>query len=138
MSDKPAPAPQTASVANPGPDFIYQEALVAGTFKIQRCDGCKSHIFYPRHLCPKCGSSKISWVAASGKGTIYSTTMVRQRPEAGGNKNLCIVELAEGPRLMSRVDGIAAEEIKIGMAVTAEIAGTGEEPKYIIFRAGEK
>ncbi len=61
--------------------------------------------------------------------------MVRQRPEAGGNKNLCIVELAEGPRLMSRIDGIAAEEVKIGMAVTAEIAGSGEEPKFIVFRA---
>jgi uncharacterized OB-fold protein len=132
MSDKPAPAP----IQNPGPDFIYQAALAAGTFKIQRCDDCASHIFYPRHLCPDCGSSRLSWVAASGKGTVYSTTMIRQRPEAGGNKNLCVVELAEGPRMMSRIDGIAAEEVKIGMAVTAEIAGTGDEPRYIIFRAG--
>lgn len=134
MSDKPAPAP----IANPGPDLIYQEALAAGTFKIQRCTSCGSHIFYPRHLCPNCGSAKLDWVQASGKGTVYTTTMVRQRPEAGGNKNLCIVELAEGPRLMSRIEGIAAEEVKIGMAVTAEIAGGGEEPKFIVFRAEGK
>ncbi len=132
MSDKAAAAP----IANPGPDLIYQDALAAGSFKIQRCDACQSHIFYPRHLCPHCGSAKISWVAASGKGTVYSTTMIRQRPEAGGNKNLCVVELAEGPRLMSRVEGIAAEEVKIGLAVTAEITGKDDEPKYIVFRAG--
>jgi uncharacterized OB-fold protein len=134
MSDKPAPEP----IQNPGPELVYQDALAAGTFKLQRCDACRSHIFYPRHLCPNCGSSAMSWVAASGKGTVYSTTMVRQRPEAGGNKNLCVVELAEGPRMMSRVEGIPAEEVKIGMAVTAEIAGSGDEPKYIIFRAGAK
>jgi uncharacterized OB-fold protein len=133
MSDKSVPTP----IANPGPDLVYRDALAAGTFKLQRCDACQAHIFYPRHLCPNCGSSAISWVAASGKGTVYSTTMIRQRPEAGGNKNLCIVELAEGPRMMSRIEGIAAEEVKIGMAVTAEIAGSGDEPKYIIFR-GDK
>jgi hypothetical protein len=130
MADKPAPAP----IAHPGPDYIYQAALAAGTFQIQRCDACASHIFYPRHLCPVCGSAKISWVAASGDGTVYSTTMIRQRPEAGGNKNICIVELAEGPRLMSRIEGVAAEEVTIGMAVSAEIAGSGDEPKFIVFR----
>lgn len=134
MSDKAA----SAAIANPGPDHIYQEALAAGSFKIQCCDACHTHIFYPRHLCPTCGSTKISWVTASGKGIVYSTTMIRQRPEAGGNKNLCVVELAEGPRLMSRVEGIAAEEVKIGLAVTAEIVGKDDEPKYIVFRAEAK
>ena len=133
MSDKSAPIP----IANPGPDLVYQDALAAGTFKLQRCDACQSHIFYPRHLCPNCGSSAISWVTASGKGTVYSTTMIRQRPEAGGNKNLCVVELAEGPRMMSRIEGIPAEEVKIGMTVTAEITGGSDESKYIIFR-GDK
>ncbi len=134
MSDKPTPAP----IANPGPDMIYQQALAAGMFKIQHCAGCNAYVFYPRHLCPECGSAKLEWVQASGKGTVYTTTMVRQRPEAGGNKNLCVVELAEGPRLMSRVEGIAADEVKIDMAVTAEIVGSGEEPKFIVFRAEAK
>jgi uncharacterized OB-fold protein len=129
MSDKPR-----APIANPGPDHVYQEALANGAFQIQRCDECGFHIFYPRVLCPECGSSRITWVAASGKGTVYSTTTIRQRPEAGGNKNLCVVELAEGPRMMSRVEGIAAEEVKIGMAVTAEIAGKDDEQRYIVFR----
>ena len=133
MPDK-APAPPKLEIANPGPDLIYQEALTAGTFKIQRCDSCASHIFYPRHLCPDCGSARLSWVAVSGQGTVYATTIVRQRPEAGGNKNLCVVELAEGPRLLSRVEGVAAEEVKIGLKVTADIAGGTDEPKFIVFR----
>jgi uncharacterized OB-fold protein len=133
MSDKPA-----APIAHPGPDQIYQDGLAAGTFKIQRCDACGAHVFYPRHLCPECGSPKLGWVKASGKGTVYSTTIVRQRPEAGGNKNICVVELAEGPRLMSRVEGIAAEDVTIGMAVMADIAGGAEEPKFIVFRAGNQ
>ena len=128
MSDEAAP-----HIA-PGPDRIFQDALARGEFTLQRCTGCSSHVFYPRHLCPECGSSRLDWVTASGRGTVYSTTVVRQRPEAGGNKNLCVVELAEGPRLMSRVEGVPAEDVKIGMAVAAEIAGDGAEPKYLVFR----
>jgi len=116
-----------------GPDKVFQDGLAKGEFNIQRCADCGTHVFYPRHLCTQCGSAQLEWKTASGKGTVYSTTIIRQRPEAGGNRNLCIVELAEGPRLMSRIEGIAAEEVKIGLAVTAEIAGTGEEPKYLVF-----
>jgi uncharacterized OB-fold protein len=116
-----------------GPDKIFQDALAKGEFTIQRCADCGTHVFYPRHLCTACGSARLEWRTASGKGTVYSTTIIRQRPEAGGNKNLCIVELAEGPRLMSRVEGMPAEGVKIGLAVTAAIAGTGDEPRYLVF-----
>jgi uncharacterized OB-fold protein len=117
-----------------GPDKIFQDGLARGEFNIQRCADCGAYVFYPRHLCTECGSTRLEWRTASGKGTVYSTTLVRQRPEAGGNKNLCIVELAEGPRLMSRVEGIPAEEVKIGLAVIATIAGSGEEPRYLVFK----
>lgn len=117
-----------------GPDKIFQDGLARGEFNIQRCADCGTHVFYPRHLCTECGSAKLEWKRASGHGTVHSTTIIRQRPEAGGNKNLCIVELAEGPRLMSRVEGLPAEEVKIGLTVVATIAGAGDEPKYLIFK----
>jgi uncharacterized protein len=129
MSDKPA-----APVIAPGPDKIYSDALAKGEFTIQRCTACKAHVFYPRHLCPECGSARLDWVKASGRGTVYATTIVRQRPDAGGDKNLCVVELAEGPRLLSRIEGVPAADVTIGMAVMAEIAGSGEEPKFIVFK----
>jgi len=125
---------KTATSIAPGPDKIYHDALARGEFTLQRCTACGAHVFYPRHLCPECGSARLEWKKASGRGTVYSTTVVRQRPEAGGNKNLCVVELAEGPRLLSRIEGMPAEEVRIGMAVTAEIAGEAEEPRYLVFR----
>ncbi len=56
--------------------------------------------------------SALSWNfdlldAASGKGRVHTTTVVRRKPERGGDYNVCMVELEEGVRMMSRVDGIA-------------------------------
>ncbi len=108
--------------SGPGADAIYRQGLEAGEFNIQRCEECGSHVFYPRVLCPDCGSPRLGWVRASGRGTVYSTAVIRQRPERGPDYNIAIVELAEGPRMMSRVDGLAAEDVKIGLAVEARIA----------------
>ncbi len=103
------------------PDNAYQQALDAGQFTIQQCDDCNQSLFYPRNLCPHCGSYAISWITPSGNGTVYATTTVRKRPEKGGNYNVSVIELEEGPRLMSRVDGLAPDEVKIGQRVQVKI-----------------
>jgi uncharacterized OB-fold protein len=64
---------------------------------------------------------------ASGRGTVYATTTVRERQ---GNYNISLIDLAEGPRMMSRVEGIAPEAVRIGMAVSARIA---DSPTRIVF-----
>jgi uncharacterized protein len=110
-----------------GPDAAYAAFLAEGRLRLQRCEGCKRHIFYPRVLCPHCGSDSLNWVDASGRGTVYATTVVRKRPEEGGGHNLCLIDLEEGVRMASRVEGIAPEEVAIGMAVTARIAQQGED-----------
>ena len=69
-----------------GPESSYQDYLAKGEFRIQRCNGCKSHVFYPRLLCPHCGSSRLEWIVPSGAGTVYSTTGMRRRPDAGGGE----------------------------------------------------
>ncbi len=116
-----------------GAESIYQEFLAAGTFRIQRCDRCAGYIFYPRDLCPSCGSPKLSWTMPTGLGTVYSTTVSRQRREAGGDFNVCLVDLDEGPRLMSRVESVAPEAVRIGMRVKARISGTREAGYLIVF-----
>ena len=103
----------------------YQAALDAGKFEIQRCKACQQAIFYPRELCPHCGSDQLAWEQPSGKGTVYSTTVIRRKADAGGDYNVALIDLAEGPRMMSRVEGIAAAEVKIGMAVQAEVVQQG-------------
>jgi hypothetical protein len=105
-----------------GPEQQYFERLAAGRFEIQQCAGCARHVFYPRVLCPHCGAEKLDWVPASGRGSVYSTTVVRRKPADGGDYNVCLVDLAEGVRMMSRVAGLPPAEVKIGMAVKARIA----------------
>jgi uncharacterized OB-fold protein len=62
-----------------GPEKIYRDKLAQGSFEIQRCSGCAKHVFYPRVLCPHCGSGRLEWTAPSGRGTVYSTTVVRRK-----------------------------------------------------------
>ena len=113
---------------NDGPDVVFTRALAAGEFRIQRCAHCKQHFFYPRITCPHCGSNQLAWVRPSGKATVYSTSVPRQKPALGGDYNIALIDLAEGPRMMSRVVGIAPEKVKIGMAVKAFVSEIDGDP----------
>jgi uncharacterized OB-fold protein len=125
---------ETASpFAGDGPERQFRTGLAAGEFNIQRCGGCGKYVFYPRALCNHCGSPELKWEKASGDGTVYSTSIERTKPEAGGDKNIAVVELAEGPRLLTRITDIAPAEVKIGMKVTAHI-GEADGIKMILFR----
>lgn len=119
-----------------GADKHYRDQLDLGNFMIQRCQSCSRGIFYPRMICPHCGSDQLEWFTPSGDGVVYSTTVVRRKPEQGGNYNVALVDLAEGPRMMSRVDGIAPEAVSIGMTVSARVVD-GEEGKLVVFVAAE-
>ncbi len=105
-----------------GPEKRYLDALAAGRFEIQKCGACARHVFYPRVVCPHCGAGDLAWVAASDQGTVYSTTVVRRKPADGGDYNVCLVDLTEGVRMMSRVVSIAPQDVRIGMRVKARIA----------------
>lgn len=122
--------------AGPGPDAQFAARLRAGRFEIQRCEDCARHVFMPRVLCPHCGSARLSWVAPSGRGEVYSCTTVRRKAESGGDYNVSIIALDEGPHLMSRVEGIAADAVRIGMRVRAQIMG-GEGAPVLVFRPEE-
>ena len=100
----------------------YQAALDAGKFEIQRCKACQQAIFYPRELCPHCGSDQLAWEQPSGKGTVYSTTVIRRKADAGGDYNVALIDLDEGVRMMSRVEGVAPEAVAIGQRVQAHVA----------------
>lgn len=99
----------------------YQAELDAGRFGIQQCTACQQHVFSPRELCPHCGATPLKWVRPAGTGTVYSHTTISRKPEAGGNYNVVLVDLDEGVRMMSRVEGIAPAQLHIGLRVKAHI-----------------
>jgi len=117
----------------PSPTQTFQAYLQQGELWLQWCGRCAKQIFFPRTLCPHCGSRSLDWRRSSGQGTVYSTTTVRQRPERGGDYNVAIIELTEGARMLSRVEGIATHDIRIGMGVDAAIVQQGET-RLVVFR----
>jgi hypothetical protein len=119
-----------------GAEARYQAQLNEGRFLIQRCNVCNRHVFYPRVVCPHCGGSSLAWVEPKGTGAVYSTTTVRRKPEAGGDYDVSLIDLDEGVRMMSRVEGVAPAEVKIGMRVRAKVVdnkGAG----LVVFTAEE-
>jgi uncharacterized OB-fold protein len=110
----------------------YWTGLREQRLLIKRCRDCGRHHHYPRELCPHCGSDALEWVQAKGTGTVYTFTVAR-RPAGPAFKAdtpyvVAIVELDEGPRMMSTLVGIDPDQVRIGLklavryeAVTPEI-----------------
>lgn len=106
-----------------GVEAAWQQQLDQGRFLLQRCAACTRHVFYPRELCPHCGSTALDWVEASGNGTVHAVTTVRRKPEAGGDYNVSLVDLEEGVRMMSRVESRGI--VGIGDRVRARVQVDG-------------
>mgnify|MGYP005750092613 CR=1 FL=1 len=114
----------------PRPVRDYQAWLAQGKFMLQRSRETGRFIFHPRVAEPLTGCTDLEWVEASGQGTVYSTTVVRHR-SASDDYNVALINLAEGPRMMSRVEGIPPGDVRIGMPVTAKIIDQGGTPLLV-------
>ncbi|ANY18261.1 DNA-binding protein [Bordetella pseudohinzii] len=115
-----------------GPQEQYFSNLAEGRFRIQRCAACGAHQFFPRVLCMHCGAQELAWTEPSGLGTVYSFSIVRRKPDAGGDYNVALVDLEEGVRMMSRIDGVALDDLRIGMPVRARVL-RGEGLPLLVF-----
>lgn len=91
----PIPTPETKP---------FWEGTRAGELRLQRCDACSHVYFPPRPFCPACAGRAVSWFAASGRGSLYSY-VIHHRPVPGFTPpySIAVVELAEGPRLMTNI-----------------------------------
>ena len=99
----------------------HQAALDQGKFWIQQCKSCHKHIYFPREICPHCGSDAVDFVAPSGLGTVYAVTTVRRKPADGGDYNVSLIDLDEGPRLMSTITNLTPDLVKIDQRVKAHV-----------------
>lgn len=104
-----------------GPEKVYFDFLALGDWRIPHCLSCAHAVFYPRVVCPFCHAREFDWRQPSGGGTVYSTTVMRRPKSAGGNLNLTLVDLDEGPRMMSRVVGVDPDIPKIGDRLRARV-----------------
>ncbi|WP_454695614.1 Zn-ribbon domain-containing OB-fold protein [Achromobacter aegrifaciens] len=120
--------PQTANEPAPSAERHYFEQLAQGRFVIPLCQACARHHFYPRVVCPHCGSDALRWVEPSGEGVVYSTTVVRNK---GGDYTVCLVDLDEGPRLMSRVVDMPVDAVTIGLRVRARVDAVEGAPLLV-------
>ena len=113
----------TTTPPNPAGGVLarHQAALNDGRFLIQRCSACARTVYFPRELCPHCGSGDLAFEEPQGTGTVYAVTTVRRKPEAGGDCNVSLVDLDEGVRLMSRVEGLPPGDVRIGQRVKARV-----------------
>jgi hypothetical protein len=112
------------------PDQDFRAHLQSGRFMLQRSRGSGAYVFPPRVAQPGTGARDLEWMAASGLGTVYSTSTVRCKPPLP-DYNVALVELAEGPRMMTQVIGIACAEVRIGMPVRARIITDNDEPRLV-------
>jgi uncharacterized OB-fold protein len=108
----PLPTPETAP---------YWEACRAHELRLQCCDSCGQHQFYPRSLCSSCMSDQLQWVAVAGTGEVVSFTIVRRAVSEAYSPEVpyvvALVQLAEGPTMMSNVVECDPESVVVGMPV---------------------
>jgi uncharacterized OB-fold protein len=126
----PAPAP----TVNPETERFWT-AADAGKLLLKRCSNCSATIWYPRTLCPECGSLQTEWFEGSGRGTIYSFTINHQGAGvySGEPYVIAYVELDEGPRVLTNIVGIDPSRVTIGMTVQSVFDKTGEGSALLRF-----
>jgi len=111
-----------------GPEAQWRAALAEGRILLQRDMAHHKYYFPPRFAAPD--GQALEWVEASGKGTVYSWTEIFPRPPEQPY-NVALVDLEEGVRIMSRVDGVAPGTLTIGAAVKASVFDTDEGPLIV-------
>jgi uncharacterized OB-fold protein len=99
----------------------FWDAATQGTLLVKRCTACGEPHWYPRALCPFCGSDRTEWTPASGRGTIYSYSVFRRAPIPYA---IAYVTLAEGPTMMTNIVDCDLDAIRIGQAVQVRFKPT--------------
>lgn len=119
------------------PELVYEACLDNAVFALPKCDSCIRMHYPPRVMCPHCGSDALSWTECSGTGTVYSASTISTRD--GGQYSVVLVDLDEGPRLMSNVvDSMGSEtaDIAIGDRVRVRIESRDGRALPLFERAG--
>ena len=114
------------------PLATYIAHLEKGELAYQFSPSLGAAVFYPRVIAPKTGKADLEWRISKGLGTVHATTVVH--PQAGEPYNVCLVDVDEGFRMMSRVEDVAPTAVHIGMRVTFRVhPAQGDDAPYPVF-----
>lgn len=127
------PLPRFSPHAKP-----YWDACLKSRLILQRCTECANIQFPPRAACARCWQDTIEWIDASGRGVVHSYSIVSRPPEASFQSMVpyavALIDLSEGPRMLSNVVGCAPEDVRIGMEVTVEFQKIAAGVALPVFR----
>jgi uncharacterized OB-fold protein len=124
--ERKIPAPEANPETKP-----FWDAAAEGRLLIKKCVTCGQVHFYPRAICPFCGSDKTEWVTASGRGTVYSYSVMRRVPIPYA---LAYVTLEEGVTMMTNIVDCDLDAIRIGQRVTVSFKPSEGGPPVPMFR----
>lgn len=134
MSSLPTLVPTITTETAP-----FWRAAARGKLVLPRCDRCERYIWYPREFCPFCGSVSVTWTPVSGRGHIYSLSVVRRAPHPAFAESVpysvAFVELEEGVRLMSNVVADDVDRLAIGDPVEAIYDRIDDSAAIVRFRS---
>lgn len=109
----------------------------AGELRFQRCTDCGAWRHVPRELCAECGSFAFEWAASSGRGTIFTWTVVGRALHPAYADSVpyapTVVEMEEGVRVLTEIVDCAPEELAIGTPVEVSFEAVTDEitlPKF--------
>jgi uncharacterized OB-fold protein len=122
--------PPLSALARP-----WFDACSEGRLLIQRCGACGHCQFYPRVLCTDCGAGDPAWIEAGGRGRVASFTIVRHAVSAAYDAPyiVALVDLEEGPRLMSNIVDCPPEALRIGAEVSVRFESWGNDISLPVF-----
>ena len=124
--ERKIPAPEANPETKP-----FWDAAAEGRLLVKKCVTCGQVHFYPRAICPFCGSDKTEWVTASGRGTVYSYSVMRRVPIPYA---LAYVTLEEGVTMMTNIVDGDLDAIRIGQRVTVAFKPSEGGPPVPMFR----
>ena len=134
MSDYTGPLPVPTPDTKPFWDAARRHELT-----LPRCRPCGSFFFFPRSVCPRCLSADIEWQQMSGRGTLHTFTVVYRGAKGfplGTPYVIAVVELAEGPRMMTNLVDAEPDPatLRIGMPVEVVFRDVSSEMTLPHFR----
>ena len=108
----------------------FWDAAASGTLLLKKCNACGEVHYYPRALCPYCFGDKTEWLAASGRGTIYSYSVMR-RTEVP--YVIAYVTLEEGVTMMTNIVDCDPDAVRIGQRVKLSFRPSDGGPPVPMF-----